>query len=175
MGVFVEPIKVISHEEAVAANERFKFFRRGFIKAVRVVSGNAFLSDSQWAQQETLLASAEVVPPDPADLYTLNTLSVELELHHYHYGEHQQPRNRAVFVRADEASLSEYVLDSIGQDVFELVFDKTSAGIACILTSHAPGAGSKRNMANGRTVVLFTAPAVELSEAEWGGPQVARG
>lgn len=163
----METIKIISHEEAIAANEQFAFFRRGFVKAVRVISGNAFLSDSQWAQQKTLLSSASVVPPDPADLCSLNTLSVELEVHHYQYGDPQQPRNRAVFVRADEASLSERLLDCIGQDVFELVFDKTSAGIACILTSHDPKAGAARTMANGRTVVLFSAPAVELTEAEW--------
>lgn len=160
-------IKVTSHEEAVAANERFAFFRHGFVKAVRVISGNAFLSDAQWAQQETLLSSASVVPADPADLCTLNTRSVEVEIHHYQYGDSHQPRNRAVFVRAEEASLSERLLDCIGQDIFEWVFDKTSAGIACILTSHDPEAEADRTMANGRTAVLFTAPAVEISEGEW--------
>jgi len=166
MNMNLDLIKVVSHEEAVAANERFKFFRRGFVKAVRVVSGNAFLSDSQWAQQETLLSSVSVVPPDPADLCTVNTFSVELELHHYQYGDPQQPRNRAVFVRADEVTLSEQLLDCIGQDIYELVFDKTSAGMACILTSHDPRSGTTRTMANVRTVTLFTAPAVELSEGE---------
>lgn len=157
-----------SHDDAEDANVRFNYFRGGVVKAIRVVSGNAFLTDAQWARQAPLL-DPDVAVQQQTDRCLLNTLSVELEIHHYQYGDPRQPRCRAIFVRADEVELASDVMACVGKDVFELVFDWRTPGIVCTLTVHASGFHARRTMANGRTAILFSAPEVIIDEGDWGG------
>ncbi len=162
-------IKLVCFDDVVEANERFNYFRNGFLKAIRVVSGNEFLPDMSWD------APRPVVPmlqsPESTGLCLMNTVSVELEIHHYNYDQPRQPRRRAVLVRAVEAEVSECLLAFVGRDIFELVFDKTFRGIDCILTCHEKNVGPVRTMANGMTTILFTAHEIEMTESEWAAPK----
>lgn len=160
---------LVSFDDVVEANERFNYFRNGFLKAIRVVSGNEFLPDMSWDATRNVNPMRQ--SPENTGLCLMNTVSVELEIHHYNYDQPRQPRRRAVLVKASEAEVSERLLSVVGRDIFELVFDKTSHGIDCILTCHDRGTGSARNMANGMTTTLFTAHEIEMTESEWAAPE----
>ncbi len=156
---------LVGFDDVVDANERFNYFRNGFLKAIRVVSGNEFLPDMSWDAPRRVMPMRE--GPENTGLCLMNTVSVELEIHHYNYDQPRQPRRRAVLVKAGEAEVSERLLSYVGRDIFELVFDKTSRGIDCILTCHDRSAGPARTMANGMTTTLFTSHEIVLTESEW--------
>lgn len=160
-----DPIKLVNYDDVVAANNRFNYFRDGFLKAIRVISGNEFLPDKSWESHKKLVSSHDEA--DVTGLCLMNTVSVELEVHHYNYDIPRQPRRRAVFIKAVEADISDRLLSVIGRDMFELVFDKTADGFACILTSHEKGLAPLRTMANGTTITLFTAHEIDMIETEW--------
>ena len=160
-----DPIKLVNYDDVVAANDRFNYFHDGFLKAIRVVSGNEFLADKSWESHRKLVSPDEEA--DATGLCLMNTVSVELEVHHYNYDIPRQPRRRAVFVKASEAEISDRLFSVIGRDIFELVFDKTADGLACILTCHEKGVESLRTMANGETITIFTAHEIDMVETEW--------
>ena len=160
-----DPIKLVNYDDVVAANDRFNYFRNGFLKAIRVISGNEFLPDKSWESHKKLVSSHDEA--ETTGLCLMNTVSVELEVHHYNYDIPRQPRRRAVFIKAAEVEISDRLLSVIGRDIFELVFDKTADGLACILTCHEKGVAPLRTMANGTTTTLFTAHEIEMIETEW--------
>jgi hypothetical protein len=160
-------MRISSQQDVDVVNGKFNHFHDGFIKQIRVTSDNEFLTDMPWEEQRQFASNQEEL--HAAGLCFMNTTTVDIEIHHYNYDWPNQPRTRAIMVRACSARVSDRLLSFLGSDIFDLTFLSESAGISCVLTYHEDTAGplQTRSMENGLTVVLFSAPEMEITESTW--------
>jgi hypothetical protein len=162
-------MKIETQQDVDAVNGKYNHFHDGFIKRIVVTSDNEFLTDMPWETQRQFASNEEDLRA--AVLCHLNTTNVELDIHHYNYDWPNQPRRRAIIIRASSAKIFDQLLSFIGRDIFALSFAKDSACVSCVLTHHAADAGPVRSMENGITTVLFSAVKMELEETEWSEPE----
>ena len=166
-------MKIETQQDVDAVNRKFNHFHDGFIKQIRVVSGNEFETDMPWEAQRKFASNEEELRA--AGLCLLNTTNMELDIHHYNYDWPNQPRRRAIVFRAGAARMSDQLLSFIGSDIFDLTLVKDTSGISCVLTHHRKDAGPVRSMENGITTVLCLAEQMEIEETEWAEQSPAGG
>jgi len=159
-------MKIQSQEDADDANERFNNFHDEFIKRVQVTSANEFLTDMPWEPKRQFNTNADEL--QATSLCTGEGNSIELTIAHYNYDWPDQPRTRAIVIRASTITeMADNLLTFIGSNIFDISFSVQKSVVSCIIASPYKQAGSIRTMNNSDKVLLFSAKQVEIEETIW--------
>ncbi len=159
-------MKIQSQEDADGANERFNNFHDGFIKRVQVTSASEFLIDLPWEPKRQFNTNADEL--QATRLCTGEGNSIELTIRHYNYDWPNQPRTRAIVIRATTIiEMADNLSTFIGSDIFDISFSVQKSVVSCIIASPYKKAGSIRTMKNTDKDLLFSAKQVEIEETIW--------
>jgi hypothetical protein len=91
-------MKISSQKDIDEVNEKFNYFHDGLLKSFRVTSDNDFWTDPPWESQRQFTSNEEELRA--TGLFFLNSDTVEIVIHHYNYDWPNQPRRRAIIIRA---------------------------------------------------------------------------
>ncbi len=161
-----------AHSNLSAVNERFNRFHDGLMKRLVVSTDNQFLADMPWEEKRKFNSNEEELQNTSLCIFD-DHLRLDLEIHHYNYDWPNQPRRRAILIRAAPTWFLKRLAMFVGSEIFDLSFDNTDDQLACSLVYHTQDVGPVRSRENGKAVTLFVAERVHIRETEWTEPSDA--
>ena len=160
-------MKIQDEKDVNAVNERFSHFHDGFIKSISIISGNEFVTEMPWENKRKFKTNEEELLQ--TDLLYGETITVELMICHNNYDWPNQPRNRFISIRTNDAlKIADNLSKFIGQEIFDLRFEIQRAVISCVLLYYKANSKRRiRTIKNCNKVVLFASKNIEIEETLW--------
>jgi len=160
-------MKIQNKQDVYSVNDRFNHFHDGFIKKISVISGDEFVTEMPWEKKRKFKTNEEELLQTSL-LYGDKT-TIEMAICHIYYDWPNQPRNRVISIRINDAlKIADNLLKFVGQEIFDLKFEIRRAVISCVLVYYkANSRRCVRTIKDGIKIVLFSSKNIEIKETLW--------
>ncbi len=113
--------------------EYFNSFHDGFLKSIRIISGNKFNQHPPWEKPEQYQSNAEKLCD--TGLYISEKKGLFLEIHHYNYDwPNKPPENKIILYLKNVRNIDHRILQMIGENIIDCKAISMESGLGLIFT-----------------------------------------
>jgi len=120
-------------DELSKAIEYFNSFHDGFLKSIRVVSGNKFNQHLPWDRPKKYESNADRLCD--TGLYSSEKKGLFLEIHHYNYDwPNKAPENRIILYLKNVRNVDPRIIQMVGESIIECKVVSMESSLGLIFT-----------------------------------------